>query len=512
MFLRATVILLLVLACESMEAQQPAAFPTPSDSMLSPLRVPKQSEGKERSLGGGLPARYLETVSSKADKYYSNITSKTEKTLEKLSKWEGKIKTILEKTSPETAQRLFGNGQLTFAGLLQQYKEGKAAADGYRGQYNEYRDKVTTTVKYLEEKKNLLDSNVLKPLQRAKGSTAKLNEQLKNTEAVQQFIKERKKQLMGQALQYLGKSRYLQKIAKENFYFVESLKNFRETFSDTHKTEEFAMNVLKKIPGFDAFIKRNSILASLFRVPGDPNDPSAQASFAGLQTRASVNNLIQQQIAAAGPNGMQQFQQNMQAAQTQLNELKNKILKAGGGSSDALTPDPSPRGGEGGFRPNTQKVKSFWKKWETGINIQTNRASSVVPVGTQAGLSLGFRPHQNFVAGFGLAGRIGWGRDISHIALSYSGISVRSFSELKLKGSFHSVIAFEMNYRPEIRSLELLKDYSAWQQSFLVGVSKVIDIKSKLFKKTSLKLLWDVLSYKTVPRQSSVVFRVGYNF
>ncbi len=502
MFLRATVILLLIFACESIAAQQPAASPASADSMLSPLRVPKQSEGKERSLGGGLPARYLETVSSKADKYYNSITSKTEKTLAKLSKWEGKIKTILEKASPETAQRLFGNRQLTFAGLLQQYKEGKAAADGYRGQYNEYRDKVTTTVKYLEEKKDLLDSNVLKPLQRAKGSTAKLNEQLKNTEAVQQFIKERKKQLMGQALQYLGKSKYLQKIGKESWYYVESIQHFKETFSDEKKTEELAVKLLKKIPAFNEFLRKNSMLASLFGVPGEGS--AGGASLAGLQTRASVNNLIQQQLASGGPNAQQQFNQNLQAAQSQLTELKNKILKAGGNSSDANMPE--------GFKPNNQKTKSFWQKWETGINIQTNRASSVVPVGTQAGLSLGFRPHQNFVAGFGLAGRIGWGRDISHIALSYSGISVRSFSELKLKGSFHSVIAFEMNYRPEIRSFEVLKNYSSWEKSFLVGVSKVVDLKSKLFKKTSLKLLWDVLSYRRATGSESIVFRVGYNF
>ncbi len=35
--------------------------------------------------------------------------------------------------------------------------------------------------------------------------------------------------------------------------------------------------------------------------------------------------LIQQQIAAGVPNAQQQFQQNLQAAQSQMNELKNKI-------------------------------------------------------------------------------------------------------------------------------------------------------------------------------------------
>jgi uncharacterized phage infection (PIP) family protein YhgE len=214
-----------------------------------------------------LPARYVETISSKADKYYSSISSKTEKTLERLARWEAKIKNILEKTSPETAQRLFGNDQLTFVSLLQKYKEGKVAAENYRGQFNEYRDKVNTTIKYLDDKKEQLNNSVVKSLQEAKAKTAKLNEQLKNTEAVQQFIKERKKQLMDQALQYLGKSKYLQKISKESYYYVETLRNYKEIFSDPKKTEELTVKLLNKIPGFSEFLRKNSMLASLFRTP-----------------------------------------------------------------------------------------------------------------------------------------------------------------------------------------------------------------------------------------------------
>jgi hypothetical protein len=455
-----------------------------------------------------LPARYVETISSKADKYYSSISSKTEKTLERLARWEAKIKNILEKTSPETAQRLFGNDQLTFVSLLQKYKEGKVAAENYRGQFNEYRDKVNTTIKYLDDKKEQLNNSVVKSLQEAKAKTAKLNEQLKNTEAVQQFIKERKKQLMDQALQYLGKSKYLQKISKESYYYVETLRNYKEIFSDPKKTEELTVKLLNKIPGFSEFLRKNSMLASLFRTPDGA--AAGGASLAGLQTRAQVNNLIQQQIAAGGPNAQQQFQQNMQAAQAQLNELKNKILKSGGSSSDAEMPE--------GFKPNNQKSKTFWQKWELGMNVQTNRGSSVFPVASDLGLSAGYKPNNKLVVGVGLAGRVGWGKDIRHISLSYSGISARSFAEWKLKGSFHAAAGFEMNYRPEIRNLRNSSPFgggwegAAWQQSGLLGISKVVSIKSKFFKKTSIRLLWDFLSYQQVPRAQPVVFRVGYNF
>jgi len=98
-----------------------------------------------------LPAKYFETVSAKADKYYKDVTSKTEKTLEKLVKWEQKIKSLLEKVSPETAVKLFSNSQITFATLLQKYKEGKVVTDGYMASFDNYRDKLNSTLKYLDE-------------------------------------------------------------------------------------------------------------------------------------------------------------------------------------------------------------------------------------------------------------------------------------------------------------------------------------------------------------------------
>lgn len=451
-----------------------------------------------------LPPKYLQQVSSKADKYYSSITSKTEKTLAKLSKWEGKIKTILEKASPETAQRLFGNDQLTFAGLLQKYKEGKAAADGYKGQYDEYRDQLTTTVKYLEEKKTQLDSNALKPLQATRDKTKKLNDQLKNTEAVQLFIKERKKQLLQQALQYAGKSKYLQKINKESYYYVATLTNLKETFSDTKKTEELALKILNQLPAFKDFMRRNSMLASLFRMPGDPNDPAAQASLAGLQTRAQVNGQIQQQLAAGGPNAQAQFQQNMQAAQAQLNELKNKILKAGGGNSNMDMPE--------GFKPNNQKSKTFWQRLETGTNVQTQGGRNYFPVTSDLGLTLGYKLNDKSIIGIGASYKLGWGNGWRNIRLSNQGAGLRSFVDWKLKGSFWLSGGYELNYRSLFNSISELQSLNAWQQSGLLGLSKAVPIKTKFFNQTKLQLFWDILSYQQVPKTQPIVFRMGYNF
>lgn len=49
-----------------------------------------------------LPIKYLKATEKKASVYSKRITGKTEKTLMKLSMWERKIQSLLEKVHPET--------------------------------------------------------------------------------------------------------------------------------------------------------------------------------------------------------------------------------------------------------------------------------------------------------------------------------------------------------------------------------------------------------------------------
>src|SRR4029079_12966301 len=119
--------------------------------------------------------------------------------------------------------------------------------------------------------------------------------------------------------------------------------------------------LLSKTKVFRDFMRRNSMLALLFRLPDD-NDPPYIATLAGLQTRVQVNNLIRQQIAPCGLNARVQFQQSIQQEQSQMQLLKNKLIQFGKGSSDDVMPE--------GFKPNGQKIRSFLKRLEFGTNIQ----------------------------------------------------------------------------------------------------------------------------------------------
>jgi hypothetical protein len=88
-----------------------------------------------------VPLKYINQVDNKIDKYSQRITNKTIKTLERLSKWENKIKSLLLKVNPEAAQHLFADNQLTFSAALEKYKKGEAIVTEQRVKYDEYKDK-----------------------------------------------------------------------------------------------------------------------------------------------------------------------------------------------------------------------------------------------------------------------------------------------------------------------------------------------------------------------------------
>jgi hypothetical protein len=366
--------------------------------------------------------------------------------------------------------------------------------------------KVTQYIPRLDSLKmglSFLDQNgASQKVKEALSSTALLQKRFEQAEEIREFLKEKREELKAQ-LEKLGLGRQLKKINKEVYYYSARIKEYKEIFKDPKKIEKKALELLSKTKLFQDFFKKNSILASLFRMPGDPTDPTYLASLQGLQTRAQVNALVQQQVMAGGPNGMQQFTANLQSARGQLNELQNRILKAGGGSSDAEMPE--------GFKPNSQKTKSFLKRLEYGTNIQSQKSSYLFPTTSDIGLSLGYKLNDKSTVGVGASYKIGWGRGWDHLNISSEGVGLRSYIDWKIKGALWISGGFEMNYRSGFTNLSQLQHYDSWQRSGLLGISKVLPIKTKLFKKTKLMLLWDFLSYEQVPRGQPIIFRIGYN-
>jgi hypothetical protein len=434
--------------------------------------------------------RYADQVSQKAEKLTAQLDAKTEKVLADLQKQEEKIyRKLLSTKDSLAAKAKLQECREKYEGFRQKISSPLQKGSHYIPKL----DSLNTSLKFLA------GSGAADKVKDAIAKTDLLRDKFQVAEAVKKFIRERRQKLKEQ-LEKLGMVKQLKKINKQVYYYSQQIKEYKEILKDSRKIEKKALELLAKTKLFKDFMRKNSMLASLFRLPSDPGDPSTAASLTGLQTRAQVTALIQQQV---GPNGMQQMRQNMRAAQSELTQLKNRIMAAGGGSSNDEMPD---------FKANNQKTKSFLKRLEYGANVQSQKASSFFPVTSDIGLSLGYKINDKSIIGIGASYKMGWGRGWNDIDISHQGIGLRSFIDIKLKGSFWISGGYEQNYKTAFQDFSELKEMSGWQQSGLIGLSKVIPLKTKFFKKTSVKLLWDFLSYRVVPRTQPVLVRIGYNF
>lgn len=472
--------------------------------LLCSFRLKAQSKTEiPDSLTSVLSNKYLHKVDNKISALNKGIEKKTLKMLEHLEKQEKRIQKKLAKKDSVAAQLLDVKDRYT--SLKEQIK--KPLANTNLKEYIPEFDSLKTSLDFLN-KSETLTSKVPKEwgdkLKSVRSNVKDLENRFQQANDIKRIVKERRQQLKEQ-LQKVGLTKELKKINKISFYYSQQLGEYRSILKDRKKIEQKALAELRKLPAFTAFMKKNSQLASLFRLPD--NYGSAE-SLAGLQTRASVQSQIQARFASSSVNPQQYIGQQMQQATAELNKIKDKLNKLGGGSSeDDLTPALSK--GEGGFAKNSQKTRSFLRRIEYGANIQSQKTNSLLPIQSDIALTAGYKLNDKSVIGTGISYKLGWGYGWKDIKITSEGVGLRSFIDIKLKGNFWASGGYEQNFQKGFTRIDQLKDYSAWATSGLIGVSK----KYKIGKKTNnMQLLWDFMSYQQVPRRQPILFRVGYVF
>lgn len=354
-------------------------------------------------------------------------------------------------------------------------------------------DSLQTSVQFLQQQQG----GILSPALEQLGIDLKIFQQhWQNGLELQNFLRDRRQQLKSY-LQQLGQLSGLQAFNKELFYYQQQLNEFRQYLKSPDQLAIRLISIAKNDPRFTAFLSSNSSLSQFFSIPGLTTDPVA---LAGLQTRNNIQTQISNQLSGSGQNPSQYMQAQMQAASNELNQLKDRVNAMGGGGSDMEIPD---------FKPNTQKTKTFWKRLEWGMNIQSQRHNGLFPVTSDIALMAGYKINDKSTIGLGLSYKMGWGKNFSNIRITHQGIGLRSFIDMKLKGNFWITGGYELNHQQEFSRLDILKDLNAWQKSGLLGLTK----KFKTGKKNgNVQVLWDVLSYSQVPRTTAIKFRIGYIF
>ena len=445
-----------------------------------------------------LPANYCAIVDKKISAFNDKLTKKSEKYLQKLAHKERTIQQKLQKLNPAITEKVFTNSNEKYSDLISSIKSKTANASKIvGGQYNSYLDTLRTSLSFLKQFTNISDK-VKSPL----SSLEQLQSKIQQSEKIKEFIAVRKQKIKELLSKYThvpaGLKKQYDYYSNQVYYYSAQVKEYKDMVKDPEKVERKALNILNTLPAFQKFMKENSQLASLFGFPENSNNSTQ--SLAGLQTRSSINELIQQRISSGGPNALQQVQQNMSQAHREMDKLKSAINKIGGGNSDTDIPD---------FKPNTQKTKSFLKRLEYGTNVQFEKSNKFLPSIADIALSVGYKLNDKSIIGIGASFKLGMGT-IQHINLTGQGISFRNFIDYKINKQLFLSGGYELNHNTSFKNISQLKDINSWQQSGLLGLSRKYKITNKV--KGNLQLLYDLLYKEHIPTSNALVFRLGYLF
>ena len=446
--------------------------------------------------------RVIDKLGDRAAQYSQKIDRQTEKYLRRLEKQELKMQKKLAKLDSSKAAQLFSNTKEKYAELRNKLK-GKT--DGaLKGVYVPNLDSMGISLKFLEQNSSILkgvkenSEPAFSAGKQLRGITQQfegMKGKLSATDDIRQYIKDRK-QLLKDVLNENGLGKHLKKFSKEGYYYAKQVQEYKEAWKDPAKMERKLLDLLNKLPAFKRFAQENSQIVGLF---GVPSGYGTTQPLAGLQTRAAVNAQIRTQMAAGGPNAAQTIQQNLQQAQGQLNQLKDKLNKLGGNSSSVDIPD---------FVPNSQRTKSFWQRIEIKTDLQTNRGSRFLPNTADIAAGFAFKIDDKKQIGSQLVYKAGLGNGFNNIKLTHQGIGYRFYTDLKLKGSFWISAGYENNYFATFKNFRELEGVSNWQTSALAGLSK----KWKLKKKSGeMKILYDFL-WNQKPGGQRIVWRTGMIF
>jgi hypothetical protein len=437
------------------------------------------------------PDKAFGTLDRKTASIEQKLDHQTAKYLIKLQSQEQRLRRKVSKKDSALATQLFGGTEEFYNDLKTSGGKMTTQSSPYCG----HLDSITTALIFLKQVG--VTSNT--SLQKSLDSYASLQGKFALAERVKSTLEQRQR-LFEEQFGSLGMIRELTQFRKGVYYYRQQVNEYRHVLEDPSKTEAKLMELAMKNPQFKAFFAKNSILGSLFSLP---TNYSTTLALVGLQTRSQIQQQLLQRFGTTPVNGaspQQYMQGQVQEAQNQLTQLKDKLSKMGIQSGDGTTNLP-------GFKPNNQKTKTFLQRIEYGFNVQNQRSTSLLPVTSDLASTLGYKLNDKSTLGVAASYKVGLGKGLQNIQLSNQGVGLRSFIDYKIKGSFWLAGGFEYNYLQSFKSLSSINN---WQKSGVVGISKKLNASKT--KQANLQLLYDFFALKQVPRAQPLKFRIGYIF
>lgn len=435
------------------------------------------------------PSDYLSIVSKKMNDLEQKLDKGGRKALENFQKCELRIYRRLLQKDSVSASLFLHSAQQQY-----QQQEQKLLSSKEVAHYLPFLDTLKTSLSFLDENRELACNipEVSGQVKEAMEQVQQMEGGLAKAEQIEQFIKQRRAQIREQ-LGSLLLGAELKKINKQVYYYSAQLSEYKELIKDRRKVERKALALLTKHPAFKKYFARNSQFASLFRIP---EDGSGNVSLDGLQTRAAVQQLVYSKVG----NGGSQF------LQAQLNTAQ----KATGSTPQVPAMHlAKKKKSRSDFAPNSQKTKPLLKRLEYGSNVQFGKVNQLLPTTADLAISVGYKLNDAGTIGVGSSYKLGLGRGLGHIRFSDQGYTLRSFIDWRLKGNFYITGGYEQLNLVQLPSTAS-HPVRQWQESGLIGASRKYTISPRL--KGNLQLMFDFLSYQSIPKRQPIIFRTGWHF
>jgi hypothetical protein len=493
---------------------------------LCDLSARAQDPAQEPSADGldkiaNFPSRLFDKITGKTTDLQQQLIRQTQKYLQRMARQEQKLKARLFAQDSAKAAALYAGdpiGQYTL--MAQRLSADSSKVFSSMGpEYLPYADSLTGALGFLSKNPAVLGqtsaltgettalsgqaSALQTRLQGSLSSVQQLQAKLQYADVIKQYIASRRAQIQQALGSYThlppGISNAFSGYKRQAYYYADQVRAYRAMLNDPDKMMQTVLVLLNKLPAFSQFMQKNGFLAGLFGVPAGYGTPEGMV---GMQTRQQVLSMIQDKVGSGGPNAASAIQGSLSKASQDITKIQNKLSSLGAGSGGMDMPD---------FKPNPLRTKTLWQRLEYGFNIQTTRATYYFPTYTDIGLSLGYKLGHGNTLGVGASYKLGWGSDWQHITLSSQGVGLRSFVDIRIKKSWSVTGGYELNNVQPLAGFQGLGYIGGWTQSGLIGVTKTISMKSTVFRKANVQLLWDFLSYYQVPQTPPIVFRVGYS-
>jgi hypothetical protein len=436
-----------------------------------------------------LPGKYLSQIQQKSDRMASDMNKRSTQALNDMITQEKKMQAKMMKIDSVAAKNIFSHSIDSLTNLKARLKSKLPFAQGAGGAYL---DTLQNSLKFLSGNGAGLGASQDK-LSSATASVNNLQDQFQQADQIKSYIRDQQQQLNAQLSRYTSLSGNLKSMNQQAYYYKEQINEYKEALQDKKKAEEKGMELLKKLPAYNQFIQQHSMFASLFNLTGS----SSAANLEGLQTRNQVEQLISQRVGSS-PSAQAAVSQQMDAARSKFDDLKSKF------------PDADNAADMPNFKPNPMKNKSFLQRLEFGANVQFQKSTQYFPTTGDFAGQVAYKFNKNGSIGLGVSYKLGMGSGWNNIVFTHQGVGLRSFMDYKLKGTFFINGGFEENYNTTFSHVADLRNWSGWQGSALLGISKKYKISAKL--KGNIMVLYDFLASGNVPPTSPVKVRMGYTF